>query len=161
MAGWQTAQAVFDGLPPRLVTGLCILLFCAVWILVCRIIAAMGWSTLAVRYAAKGDVPADAWRFWFQSMAVRGAPLADYRNCINGWTDLTGLYLRPGFPFSLFHPLLLVRWEDMVHVEEKAGFHAQVVEVELSGTALGLRLFGSLGQDVLAQWQITQPQSAS
>ena len=129
--------------------------FVAMWVLVSRIISWMGWSAFVARFAFDRQVPPDATRYGSQSLMI-GDKLfraASYNNCMNIWVDQRGLYLRPQLIFRLFHPLIHIRWDQVVQAEVRTGFLKGGTRLSFKADVPVITMRGRSGQAVAERWQ--------
>jgi hypothetical protein len=113
------------------------------------IIAQVGWSGLARRYAATADPAPDAQRFAFQSISI-GALLtgARYNQIMTGWIADNGLFLQPAWPVSYFHPRICLPWDAIRDASHEAGLFAAACRLRIEGYPRRIAFYGRLGRAI-------------
>ena len=87
-----------------------ILFFIIVWMVVCKLISAVGgWKILSRDYRANSEF--DGKKMWFKSIGLRRG--VNYNNCITVGADKYGLYLAVFPIFRIGHPPLFFPWADI------------------------------------------------
>jgi len=89
--------------------------FIAMWVLAVFIISKMGWSKLAGAYRTDADT------FTGTDLGSISAKInsINYNNCLVLKYNDQGIFLKTIFLFRLFHPPILIPWNDIREVEDK------------------------------------------
>lgn len=82
--------------------------------LVTYILSKVGWEDLAQKF--RTDKSFEGRRLGITSIGINGA---SYRNSIVLKFNRKGIYLRPILFFRLFHPPVLIPWEEIKQVRDK------------------------------------------
>lgn len=97
----------------------------------------LGWNRIAQTYASLEEDP--------RGELIRSASarigLSNYNHVLRIHFHENGMYLRPGFPFSIGHRLLFIPWEKMKIQPKKNYFFQQSILLEPTGT-IPIRLIG-------------------
>lgn len=81
-------------------------LFCAVFFIISRV---GGWNLLAQRFRADEPFYGESWRW----QSARFRRWCNYNNCLKVGADQGSLSLSVMMPFRLFHPALLIPWQEI------------------------------------------------
>lgn len=120
--------------------------FVGLWVLIIKILSALGWSKYANRHAATGDPPPSAERLRGQSLEFgSGMAPVRYKNAVNAWIDMGGVYLRPLAVFRMFHPMLYLRWTEIEVLEQTTGWFSRV-RIKVSDDLPVIGAYGRLGE---------------
>jgi len=89
--------------------------FIAMWVLAVFIISKMGWSKLAAEYRTDAD------SFTGTDVGPISAKInsINYNNCLVLKYNDQGILLKTIFLFRLFHPPILIPWNEIREVEDK------------------------------------------
>ena len=128
--------------------------FTALWTFVIWLIAQLGWARLAEGRRAAPEPPADAEHLRGQTLTLGDGiffPL-NYSRVIKAWVHHSGLFLRPGFPFSAFHPMLHLRWEEFETIEPAAALIGKRTKGRVRGYSRPIVFYGKLARAVMEKW---------
>lgn len=119
---------------------------------ICGITALRGWQSYASRHRGPNEFPSNVQIFTGQSMMIGGniAP-ANYRHVITAGLGDAGIHLRMGSMFRAFHPALLVPWDAIENVSQKAAVIGHYTAVECRSLPR-LVFFKALGDAVRDRW---------
>jgi hypothetical protein len=120
------------------------------WLVILRIIAALGWEGIEAAFPATSDPPASARRVRWGSLSVGGGMMGpNYNSCINAWLGEAGFWLRPSLMFQVFHPMIYIPWAHVQSIECKRVLFFESARVKLGGGVPDLLLRGKLARAVL------------
>ena len=111
--------------------------FIALWFGSMLLIARVGWSQLAEKYACHNPYngPKQGWQWGMLNWAA-------YKGCL--WLAISpdGLYLEtgPSLLFRAFHPPLLIPWSAIKSVKETKYWFMRVLEIKFMQSDVKLRL---------------------
>ena len=128
--------------------------FVALWTFIIWLIATLGWTKLTRERRAPQEPPADAVHLRGQTLTFGDGlffPL-NYSHIIKAWVHHSGLFLRPGFPFSAFHPMLHLRWDEFEGIEPGASLVWKRVKARVRGYSRPIVFYGKLAHAVMEQW---------
>jgi len=122
-------------------------LFPALWLAASWIISVIGgWSSLATNYRA--TIPTNGPTWWFQSLHLE--PLTNYNNVVFVTAAAQGLALSVFFPFSAWHPPLLIPWQDICAVRRPGWFGYEFVVLSFSQSSVVMVISGRLANRIKA-----------
>ena len=129
------------------------------YLAICGITALRGWQSYAARHRGPEEFPSNAQIFTGQSMMIGGniAP-ANYRHVITAGLGDAGIHLRMGSMFRAFHPALLVPWDAIENVSQKAAVIGHYTAVECRSLPR-LVFFKALGDAVRDRWAASAKQN--
>jgi hypothetical protein len=90
------------------------------------VLAKKAWWGLAANYPFGRDF--EGHRFGIISASVNGV---NYNNCLLLKHNEQGIYLRPIFPFRLFHKGVLIPWQDIVAIRDKKVLFVSIKEIDI------------------------------
>ncbi len=87
--------------------------------------------------------------------------LESFRPGINLWLNNDGMWLKPVFLYSLFHPPLFIPWSDIEQLSQPKDslFNETIVKLKNNNTRVSLWL--ALGHEVYKFWQQRNAQQPS
>lgn len=90
------------------------------------VLARKAWWGLAENYPFDRDF--EGHRFGVISASINGV---NYNNCLLLKYNEQGLYLRPIFPFRLFHKGVFIPWQEIVAISDRKIFFVSVKEIRI------------------------------
>ena len=90
------------------------------------VLARKAWWGLAANYPFDRDF--EGHRFGIISAYINGV---NYNNCLLLKHNEQGFYLRPIFPFRLFHKGVLIPWQDIAAIRDRKVLFVSIKEIEI------------------------------
>jgi hypothetical protein len=126
--------------------------FVGLWIVVVYVLSWFGWRWLA-RWQTREEPTGRS--FPWSSAAIG---LVNFNNCLNLRVSQRGLWMKPVFVFSLFHPALFIPWSDVRSVRRQSYFFVfSIVVVRLNDSEITLSFWSSVSTEILNTWSLAQP----
>jgi len=108
-------------------------IFIGMWILVAYLTSKMGWTGLAGRY--RTDEKFEGKKVGIISASINSG---NYRNVIILKYSHAGIYLKTTFLFRLFHPPVLIPWNEIMETRNKKIFFTNFKELVIGDPFVAL-----------------------
>ena len=130
------------------------LFFAAMWLGIIKLLSMLGWSKYVDERRMIAEPPDGARKYSMQTMTIGDGVFfpINYANCLNGWVHATGVYLRPGFMFKVFHPMLHFRWDEIDRVEPLTKILSKRFKFITRRARRPFVIYGALGEAVHKGW---------
>ena len=124
--------------------------FVLIWVAITGLLATLsGWSSLATQFRADQTIEGERFRFASASLGRRWLPVS-YGNCLFFTVAPGGLSLSILFLFRLLSPPLFVPWSKVESIKEGRFLFMRFTVVRIAGHWSQLKVYGRLGQQVMA-----------
>ena len=108
-------------------------IFIGMWVIVSYIISRIGWARLVEKYRFDGDF--EGTRVGIISASINGG---NYNGSLVLKYNYNGIYLKTIFIFRLFHPPVLIPWNEIKEVRDRKMLFVKLKEIVIGDPFVAL-----------------------